>query len=126
MALVAVILLLARFGYRPLFPTAPKKAVIVKTEEEAQTIAKAGMDYLSQLRREGRLPGDTTNDHGYVSISGRLSYHPYSLIMRFNKEGEASTNNYTIVQIKKDSAWQLKRAWQINSNDQIIQEWTIK
>ena len=125
-ALVAVILVSTRFGHRPLFPVAPKMAGVVKTEEEERILAEAARDYLSQLRREGRLPGDTTNDHGIAYISGRLSVPPYSLTMRFHKEGQASTNNYTIMQIKKDSPWQLKRAWQTDSNDQIIQEWTVK
>jgi hypothetical protein len=124
--LVVVILVSAIFGYRTLFPSAPKKADVVKTIEEGQIVAKAGMDYLSQLRQEGGLPGVATNEHGNAYISGRLSDYPFSLTLRFNKEGEASTNNYTIVQIKKDSPWQLKRAWQTDSNDQIIQEWTVK
>ena len=122
---VAVILILSRFGNRPLFPEAPKKAAVVKRYEEGRIILEAGRDYLSQLRQEGRLPGQTTNDHGIVSVDGTMAYYPYSLTMRF-KEGEASTNNYTIVQIKKDSPWQLKRAWQTDSNDQIIQEWAVK
>lgn len=125
-ALIVVILLSGIFGYRALFPSAPKTAGVVKTAEEGRNIAKAAMDYLSQLRREGRLPGVAFNEHGNAEISGRLQYHPYSLTMRFNKEGEASTNNYSIVQIKQDSPWQLKRAWQTDSNGQIIQEWTIK
>lgn len=123
--LVAVILILSRFGNRPLFPEAPKRAGVVKSQEEGRIILKAATDYLSQLRQEGRLPGHTTNDHGIVSISGTMLYYPYSLTIRF-KEGEASTNTYTIVQINKDSPWQLKRAWQTDSNDQIIQEWAVK
>lgn len=123
--LVAVILILSRFGNRPLFPEAPKRAVVVKSPEEGSIIIKAGRDYLSQLRREGRLPGHTTNDHGIVSISGTILFYPYSLTVRF-KEGEASTNSYTIVQINKNSPWQLKRAWQTDSNDQITQEWAVK
>ena len=78
-----------------------------------------------QLRQEGRLPGYTTNAHGIVSIDGPMAYYPFSLTIRF-KEGEASTNSYTIVQINKDSPWQLKRAWQTDSKDQIIQEWAVR
>ncbi len=124
-AMVAVLLILSRFGNRPLFPEAPKRTGVVKSYEEGRNILEAGRGYLSQLRQEGRLPGQTTNGHGLVAIDGAMSYYPYSLTMRF-KEGEAFTNNYTIVQINKDSPWQLRRAWQTDSNDQIIQEWAVK
>jgi len=123
--LVGVILILSRFGNRPLFPEAPKKAGVVKSHEEGRIILEAGRDYLFQLRREGRLPGYTTNAHGIVSIDGSMLYYPFSLTIRF-KDGEASTNSYTIVQINKDSPWQLKRAWQTDSKDQIIQEWAVR
>jgi hypothetical protein len=125
-ALVVVILVSAIFGYRAIFPSAPQRAGVVKTVAEGRMIAKSGMDYLSQLRTEGLLPGVATNEHGNAAISGRLSFYPYSLTVRFTKAGEVFTNNYTIVQIKKDLPWQLKRAWQTGSNGQIIQEWTVK
>jgi hypothetical protein len=48
--LVVVILVLTRFGHRPLFPVAPKIAGAVKTEEEERILAEAARDYLSQLR----------------------------------------------------------------------------
>jgi hypothetical protein len=125
-ALVLVILVSAIFGYSVLFPSASKRAGVVKNVEEARIVATAGMEYLSQLRREGRLQGVTANEHGNAYISGRLSYYPYSLTIRLNKQGEASMNNYKIVQINKHSPWALKRAWQTDSNGHIIQEWTVK
>ena len=120
---VVVVLIMAIFGYRAL--SFPNRAGVVQTVDEGRMVAKAGMDYLFHLRLEGRLPGITTTEHGNASISGGLSRYPYSLTMRFNKQGEASTNNYTILQLKKDSPWQLKRAWQTDSNGQIIQEWPV-
>jgi hypothetical protein len=125
-ALVAVILVSAIFVYRELYPSASKRTGIVKTVAEGRTIAMSGMDYLSQLRREGRLPGVATNEHGNATVSGRLASYPYSLTMCVTIPGKMFTNNYSVVQIKKDSPWQLKRAWQTDSNGQTIQEWPVK
>jgi hypothetical protein len=93
--------------------------------DEGRNVAKSGMDYLVRLRQEGKLPGVTTNQHGNAIVSGRLPYYPFALTMRFNAEGTAVTNNYRIVQLKKDSSWILKRAWQTDTNGQIVQEWAV-
>jgi hypothetical protein len=125
-ALVVVILVSAIFGYHALYPSAPKRAGVVRTVAEGQTIASSGMEYLSQLRREGHLPGVATNEHGNATIYFRLASPPYSLTVRVTIRGETFTNNYNIVQNKKDSPWELKRAWQTDSKGQIIQEWAVK
>ena len=84
------------------------------------------MEYLTQLRQEGRLPGVGANEHGHADISGRLNSYPYSLNMQLTKEGETSVNHYAITKAGKNSSWQLERAWQTDSGGHIIQEWKIK
>jgi hypothetical protein len=105
-----------------------KKVGGFKTAVERQAVLSA-RDYLSRLWQERRLPGISgfsTNDQGVAIISGRMSAYPYTLTMRVNKNGEALTNNYTIMEMEKDSPWQLKRAWQTGPNGQIVQEWSVK
>jgi hypothetical protein len=126
LALVVGILVSAIFGYRALYPSAPKRVGVVKTVAEGQAIALSGMDYLSQLRTEGRLPGVASNEHQNAYIDGRLGSYPYSLTMHYNKGGGAVTNHYAIVQIKQGSPWQLKRAWQTDAKGKITQEWSVK
>lgn len=126
MAWVVVTLIAAIFGYVALFSSDIKKEGVLRTDKEKQVVAKGGMEFLFHMRQAGHLPGVTTNEHGFASISGQLSAYPYSLIMQFSENGKAFTNNYSIVQMKKDSSWQLTRAWQTDSNGQIIQEWSVK
>ncbi len=126
LACAAIILVSAIFGYRALFPSAPPKAHVVKTVAEGRVIAMSGKDYLLQLWREGRLPGTTTNEHGNATVSGQLASYPYTLTARITITGEMFTNNYTIVQNRKGSPWQLKRAWQTGPDGQVVQVWTVK
>lgn len=112
--------------YREVRPSSPKSKSIVRTVEEGRTIAKSGLEYLSQLREEGHLPGVATNEHGHASINGRLNSYPYSLTVQLTKEGETPINHYTITKVSKNSTWQLERAWQTDSGGHILQEWSIK
>ena len=120
-----VILVLAGCGLRTFFSTNHEN-VGIQNVDEGNVVAKSGMDFLLHLRQEGRLPGITINEHGNARISGRLPQYPFLLTMRFNAEGTAVTNNYRIAQIKKDSPWELERAWQTDTNGQIVQEWPVK
>lgn len=122
-ASVVVILVMAMICYREIHPASPKMNGAVKTVQEGQAIAKSGIEYLSQLRQEGRLPGVGTNEHGHASINGRLNSYPYSLTMQLTKEGETSVNHYAIKKLSKNSTWQLERAWQTDSSGHFIQEW---
>jgi hypothetical protein len=94
--------------------------------DEMQSVAKAGMDHLIHLRLEGRLPGMTTNQHGTASIKGRLTVFPHLLSARFETGGAMVVNHYNILQVDKDSPWQLERAWQTDSDGRIIKEWRVK
>jgi len=125
-AAVGVGILIAAAMGRPRAFSSSKNGEVVRTIEDGQAIARSGMDYLLRLRTEGRLPGITTNDHGNASISGRLADYPFVLTVQLSQTGAVSTQNYSIAQLRRDSPWQLKRAWQADSNGQIIHEWPIQ
>lgn len=124
--LVVAILVAAWIGCRVAFSSHPKSPRAILTAGEGQTVAKSAIDFLSQLHQEGHLPGVASNEHGNVSLSGRLSDPPYSFTARFNQEGAPLTSHYNLVQMTKESPWQLKRAWQTDSNGQIVQEWPLQ
>jgi hypothetical protein len=107
-------------------PSPTTKTGEAKIVAEAQTEAATGGDFLLQLLHEGRLPGLTTNDHGKFFCNTKPVSYPYSLTYYCSKVGGNSTNYYTIARLKKDSAWQLERALQTDSQGQIVQEWTVK
>ena len=97
----------------------------------AKTETISGGDFLLQLHQQGRLPGDSKDDHGKItcyllpSDLQEVTY-PLSRTFRMVETGSTSTNNYTVVRLTKDSSWQLQRAWQTDSEGHVIQEWPIK
>jgi hypothetical protein len=119
------ILIAASPGHRASFAS-PESQSVVRKVDDGQAIAKAGMDYLLRLRGEGHLPGITTNEHGNAFISGQWSDYPLAFTMQFSPTGAGSTENYRIVQPGKDSPWRLSRAWQTDTNGQIVQERPIQ
>jgi len=121
----SLILLLALAGCSN-NPSPTTKTGESKIVAEAQTEAATGADFLLRLLHEGRLPGLTTDDHGQFFCQTKPVSYPYSLTFYCAKATGNFTNYYTIARLKKDSAWQLERALQKDSQGKISQEWTVK
>jgi len=91
--------------------------------------------FLKTIHDQGNLPGVNKDEHGYGafdSITAVLSNkliqatYPTSRTFHFVKDGETSTNNYTVVKQTKGDDWKLQRAWETDSNGQIIKEWKVQ
>src|SRR5215831_5902661 len=98
-----------------------------KVREEA----KSGGDFLVQLHQKGKLPGDAKEERGKIScylsatdLEQRL--YPLSRTYQVVKNGDSSTNNYTITRLTKHSPWQLQRAWRTDSQGRVTEEWTVE
>jgi hypothetical protein len=92
---------------------------------------------LMQLHEDGHLPINPKDEHGDVTItcdtgpmirSNELVEIAYPTKRTFHivKVGETSTNNYILVKSSKDSEWELKKAWETDSNGQVIKEWPVQ
>jgi len=98
---------------------------------KARTEAKSGGDFLFRLHQKDQLPGDTKDEHGKISCYlsptelKQLSY-PLSWTYQVVKNGDSSTNNYTIIRLTKYSPWQLQRAWRTDSQGRVTEEWGVK
>src|ERR1700679_655115 len=107
-ALIAIILVTARISYVTLYPPVPPKVV-----SKAKVEALSGEQFLIQLGGEGQLPGFSPHEHAIFASKVVKLFYPYTLNVQYAKTGDTSRlNHYTIVQLTKDSEWQLKRAWQ--------------
>jgi len=97
----------------------------------ARTEAKSGGDFLFRLHQKSQLPGDTKDEHGkitcYLSPTelGEIIY-PLSRTYQVVKNGDSSTNNYTIIRLTNNSHWQLQRAWRTDSQGRVTEEWAVK
>ena len=105
-----------------------------KTNEVYVETGVAGL-LLKQMHNEGRLPGDSKDLHGQLTaetvqlmVSNKVVVMTYPALRTFRVvyTGETSTNNYTLVKQSRDSSWKLQRAWETDSNGQIIKEWPVQ
>jgi hypothetical protein len=90
----------------------------------------AGGDYLLELHKQGRLPGDSKDMHGKIeSDSATLArevIYPCTRTFHVTITGESFTNYYTVTRTSKDSGWQLDKAWRTDSAGHTVEEWTVK
>lgn len=91
--------------------------------------------FLKTIHDQGNLPGINKDEHGYETSdsitavsSNKLiqATYPTSRTFHFVKDGETSTNNYMVVKETADNEWRLQRAWETDSNGQIIKEWKMQ
>jgi hypothetical protein len=90
---------------------------------------------VKQLHEQGRLPGDSKDEHGTVtsdtvqsviSNNAVVMFYPASRTFHLIHIDETAMNSYTLVKQTEDAEWKLQKAWQTVSNGQIIQEWPVK
>jgi hypothetical protein len=114
--------------------TFPKVIKMAITNEVHMETGRAGL-ILKQLHEQGRLPGDSKDEHGkltsgtfdlVVSNKATVITYPTSRTFHLVKDGDTSTNNYTLVKLSKDSEWKLQKAWQTDSNGTFVKEWPIQ
>lgn len=90
---------------------------------------------LKQLHLQGRLPGDSQNEHEQLTcdlpkliVSNQVvkMTYPASRTFHLVHVGKTITNNYTLIKRSGNSEWKLQRAWQTDSNGQVVQRWPIQ
>ncbi len=91
----------------------------------------AAATYLKDLKKQGQLPGVSTNSPEDVTTSGlhvsdlkELKY-PFAMTFLATFAGDSFTNHYTAMQPAADAAWQLERAWQTDPQGRTVKEWPV-
>jgi hypothetical protein len=112
-----------------------KSFMMTVTNELALEYARAA-EFVAELHDQDRLPGISKEDHGIltsdqiesITTNGDviLMGYPASRTFHLVKYGDTSSNNYTVVKESKDATWKLRRAWETDSNGQIIREWPVQ
>lgn len=97
----------------------------------ARMEAESGGNFLIGLHQKSQLPGDTKDEHGkimcYLSPTDlKQTVYPLSRTYQVVKTGESFTNNYIVLRLTKDSPWKLQRAWRIDSQGRVTEEWVDK
>lgn len=92
----------------------------------------AAAAYLQDLKKLGALPGVATNSDMNIS-SGRLPAsilkelkYPFAVTLRVTLGGDSFTNHYTAMRPTAAAAWQLKKAWQTDSQGRTVETWPVK
>src|SRR6266446_398213 len=123
-SILAVLLLVGCSGSRT-----EKKLLEMAVTNAATIETIAASDFLVGLHKQGRLPGDSKDDHGEVKCKDvpvsnpRQETYPISRTFDVVKNGGQSTYHYTVVRLSKGSEWQLQRAWRSDAKGDIVEEW---
>jgi RNA polymerase sigma factor (sigma-70 family) len=98
--------------------------------------------FLTNLKRQGRLPGFPTNEHATTQMMIQNLYQDRNGVWQFNHADtdtypasrtlHASKNNdghfvyyYTVVKASETDVWQLKQAWLTDTNGQVMEKFPI-
>jgi len=97
----------------------------------ARTEAKSGGDFLLRLHQKSQLPGDAKDEHGKISCylsptDLEQMVYPLSRTYQVAKNGDSSTNHYTIRRLTKHSPWELQRAWRTDPQGRVTEEWAVE
>lgn len=96
----------------------------------------AGLKFLTELKKQGRVPGVLKDSH--AEVTGGLhtdnlgmsefkeAKYPFSLTCNVVLTGDSLTNHYTIIRASPDADWRLQRAWRTDTNGRTIVEWPVK
>jgi len=108
------------------------QALSVASKDWATTETVAAGDFLYELHKLGRLPGDSKDDHGKVTsedvpLSTSDEMH-YPILRSFYvvKNGDPATYRYTVTRASKDATWRLQRAWKTDAQGQTVMEWKVE
>lgn len=82
------------------------------------------MDFLKDLKEEGRLPGWSEDDHGELD-GAAMDPDLTSGTVAFRKNGHPSLFHYTVTRASKESPWRLQKAWQTDPDDRLIQTYAV-
>jgi len=95
----------------------------------ADDLSIEALQFMSNLRGEGRIPGLLQNDPGHISdwnsSENSSEVYPVSRTFHITKNDDASKYNYIVVKTSKDSTWKLQRAWLTGADDRVIKEYPI-
>ena len=96
----------------------------------------AGLKFLTELKKQGRVPGVPKDSHAEVTgglHSGNLEMselkeakYPFSLTFNVVLTGDSLTNHYTIIRASSDADWQLQKAWRTDTEGRTVKEWPVK
>ena len=88
-------------------------------------------NYLTRLHQLGLLPGDSKASHGGLisetdpaPLPDKVDY-PFSRTFHVVVAGEP-TKHYTVTRVSEDAPWELRRAWQTDSQGRVLEEWPVK
>ena len=92
------------------------------------TEAISAGDFLLSLRKQDQLPGVSKDAHGEIRFEFAFPLpkevaYPFSQTFQIFLKDQSFANHYTVQRETEDSAWQLQRAWQTDSEGRTVKEW---
>ncbi len=92
---------------------------------------EAAGEFLSELKKQGRLPGFGKNQHGDATVSSvpfswlQKATYPFVVTFHVVLTGDSFTNHYTIGRSAHDAPWHLEKAWRTDTDGRTVKEWPV-
>ena len=90
---------------------------------------------METLKHQGRLPGWTKSDRGYIWFDLaalldlqqeiRWETYPATRTLLVHKTGSPFGYHYVVRRNSRDSAWTLQRAWRTDAGGKFVEEYAI-
>jgi hypothetical protein len=115
----------------PILAAYVRTNVFTALTNSAMAEISQAVEFLKELKQEGRLPGAPKDHHGTLSCEIPLTAlqearYPATGTFLLLLSGDTCTNHYTMRRASKDAAWQLDKAWRTDAHGRTILEWPNK
>lgn len=101
---------------------------VIRESPRGALVADA-LEFLTDLRAAGKLPGCGKDEHGSVELATNTlkkekADYPFAWTFHATKQGSRDAFYYTVVRETPESAWQLQRAWRSNGG-KILEDYPV-
>ena len=100
----------------------------VKAQAAVKSAAESALEYLKNLKEDGKVPGWSKQDKGTIRETVRFSNYesyPKSATLDAQKNGDSSIYHYTVTRASEEGPWKLQKAWRTDPDDHTIEEYPV-
>ena len=100
-------------------------------QQPGAAVTVSGLNFLRDLKDNGRLPGVSTDEHGMLKSGSEdkeapTGSYPVSRTFYFTKNNDSNQYCYTVVQTSSNSNWQLQKAWRSDASGKVVEEYPVQ
>jgi hypothetical protein len=101
----------------------------IQMENTAGPAADSAQRFFERLKKTGRLPRWMADEKAICEVALRFHYfeiYPITATINVRKSQDTSVYCYDLTQAAKDTEWALQRAWLMDQNGRVIEEFPVR